>query len=1074
MVRRYIIQEDDSPSPEDMITRSGSSNSTSGRHILTPSSRNRRSSATGSLITPSSGSDIRSDVHVTPPAPENPASAPFVFGAPQSSSYSFDPDTPIPSVERDDSPTSDQQSNASTEHRTPSLSSDTQSTTQVVSPDASLQSLSGMGDLRLTTPQPPPATAPRASRTPSIHVTSSPPIDRTGGSRSSRNESITAGIAAMRMESQRADSLSPATVHENRSPSPSRRRRSGSGVCREIHQVESESPPEVFSRMMEFQEALANARTLTGRIRTTLSSSALVHENGSSIRALHTQAVKLDEFQLPSSRIIGLVGDSGVGKSSLINSLLDRNALARASGSGTACTCAVTEYHFHEQDDFVVHVDYFSLDQLRQQFEELLTAHRDFEKLGTRGRGGTGNETPDDERQQLRKKSELAIETFRACLGERVREMPGLLSTMSFERAVTTMIDWASERLPTQVERLSFGAIEECSSWLRDISSDPGPESSSPGSNTRPSWPFIQKIRVHLKANILSKGLIIADLPGLRDLNSARQAITERYIRQCHQILVVARIDRAVTDESIKYICELARRVELTKIDIVCTRSEEVNAREAIHDWPAERATIEELQQAIDTQQEEIEVLQEDIDEYGQDVTDLTREQERELLELQRDLIKAKKTKSERELELKRFIVQLRNNRVSHGLRQTYRAYPVAASLQIFCVSNQAYWDNRKRPADVALPYLTFSGIIELRRYCIGIVGQSRLQAIRTFIKDDIPALVGSIELWIEVGSGSVTAESKQSILDAVDDIQQEFDQLISPASRLYQISRALHTQFNNEVYMRMSVNSQQWGEDARRASLQWEGWHHMAYKAFCSHYGNHNTNSVGYHCWNQEAVQGMTADLRTFWNSFTADVETEIERVGAVVTQTFTEIIQIAVSVAAGISRANDTGSGMRTFAANLQHRERLVSYGIEQVAEDSASKLLALRADAVAHVRTSFIGRLMEATYHAANIDFGGGSDRRRKNLVTGRFSSAALFTEHRRSCRDKLRQIAQELQEQMMEVVSVQVELVEADMQLLRDGNAILESERDLDFKRRVEEELVFVDTEVERLGRIVQDD
>lgn len=62
----------------------------------------------------------------------------------------------------------------------------------------------------------------------------------------------------------------------------------------------------------------------------TLSSSNLHHEGGSSVRNLYQQAAQLHQFQLPSSRIVGLVGDSGVGKSSLINSLLDKVELARA------------------------------------------------------------------------------------------------------------------------------------------------------------------------------------------------------------------------------------------------------------------------------------------------------------------------------------------------------------------------------------------------------------------------------------------------------------------------------------------------------------------------------------------------------------------------------------------------------------------------------------------------------------------------------------------------------------------------------------------------------------------------
>jgi hypothetical protein len=86
------------------------------------------------------------------------------------------------------------------------------------------------------------------------------------------------------------------------------------------------------------------------------------------------------------------------------------------------------------------------------------------------------------------------------------------------------------------------------------------------------------------------------------------------------------------------------------------------------------------------------------------------------------------------------------------------------------------YSQERERPAQRALPFLTLSGIPELRRYCIGIVAESHLRATTAYIKDEIPALLGSIELWIQAGSGNVNAERKQQILDAVSVIQRELD----------------------------------------------------------------------------------------------------------------------------------------------------------------------------------------------------------------------------------------------------------------------------------------------------------
>jgi hypothetical protein len=56
-------------------------------------------------------------------------------------------------------------------------------------------------------------------------------------------------------------------------------------------------------------------------------------------------------------------------------------------------------------------------------------------------------------------------------------------------------------------------------------------------------------------------------------------------------------------------------------------------------------------------------------------------------------------------------------------------------------------------------------------------------------------------------------------------------------------------------------------------------------------------------------------------------------------------------------------------------------------------------------------------------------------------------------------------------LVEVIGEQCELVEADLQLLRDGHAISESERDVKFKDRVRNEMRSVKEEVERLGSVV---
>jgi hypothetical protein len=102
------------------------------------------------------------------------------------------------------------------------------------------------------------------------------------------------------------------------------------------------------------------------------------------------------------------------------------------------------------------------------------------------------------------------------------------------------------------------------------------------------------------------------DLPGLRDLNSARQNITERYARQCDGIFVVCAIIRAASDASVPIVFDLARKARLTNVGIICTRSEvsaskfpldrrgvkltslekDIRADEAVRDWDRARKAI--------------------------------------------------------------------------------------------------------------------------------------------------------------------------------------------------------------------------------------------------------------------------------------------------------------------------------------------------------------------------------------------------------------------------------------------------------------------------------------------------
>lgn len=413
-------------------------------------------------------------------------------------------------------------------------------------------------------------------------------------------------------------------------------------------------------------------------------------------------------------------------------------------------------------------MEFFTEDELKKQIEELLQAYKEFNY--TRGQEDRKSEDQESSDEILKKKADIATQTFEAVFSEKLALRPYVLSSLDFEHAVRTMIEWVLEILPPTEVRETHATLETCSARLGELTSDRKDHSMN-GSSQIP-WPLIRKLRVYTNSYILSQGLILADVPGLRDQNSARRAITERYIRQCHQIFVVAKIDRVVTDQSVREIFDLGLRANLSRIDIVCTRSEDIRKEESRYDWPAEIGAIESLLDQVKQDTDEVETLKADVEEWGQNTMDMTRDEEQELRKLQGDLLQAERSKHENELKLLRLVIGLRNTQVTDDLLEQYQDYRLTATSKIFCVSNKTYWEFRNRPIAIARPYLVTSGIIDLRRHCIEIVAQSRLVAITEFVRDRIPALLDSIELWVDAGSPSRTTEMRQKTMTMVAEVQ--------------------------------------------------------------------------------------------------------------------------------------------------------------------------------------------------------------------------------------------------------------------------------------------------------------
>jgi hypothetical protein len=95
----------------------------------------------------------------------------------------------------------------------------------------------------------------------------------------------------------------------------------------------------------------------------------------------------------------------------------------------------VTEYHFHDQNSYLIEVDYFTTKELRTQFEQLLSAYREheatipaerLEDLGLDGLNGNARESFENIDQcsdRLKKLTSETEENEQTCLWPFIRTL---------------------------------------------------------------------------------------------------------------------------------------------------------------------------------------------------------------------------------------------------------------------------------------------------------------------------------------------------------------------------------------------------------------------------------------------------------------------------------------------------------------------------------------------------------------------------------------------------------------------------------------------------------------------------
>ncbi|KAH8649442.1 hypothetical protein BGZ60DRAFT_534676 [Tricladium varicosporioides] len=714
---------------------------------------------------------------------------------------------------------------------------------------------------------------------------------------------------------------------------------------------DEEAPLEPFFTSA-FQTALQSGLGIANKVVTAIEKLVGSSEPSSDLKRLLKDARKLGTFESSDTRTIAVLGDSGEGKSSLINSLLHFPEIAKTGDIGAACTSVVTEYRQKTRDHtapITIEVEYLSKSEIEDLIKELLWNYRQIFLPEVE------EDTVDaKDYARFQRESEQAWSALEAGFKHQRGFNKQLLSDMTesgLAKATDQLIKWAHEiEWPDDgnsgMWKGTADTAEECCDKTSTFMQDR-------------FWPFTKIIRVYLSAQVLKTGVVLADLPGLQDTNLARVRATQTYLMKCDNIFIVTKISRAITDLSLKssLYSILARHAPVEweesggkslNLAVVCTKSEDINQNTARREFCGPHKKISSS-------------VMEQLDKRIKDAKENNQ--------------KALKKQLKRKQEF--LLIDSRNSHVKEGLQNAYASKVPGGRLEVFCVSNTTY-EKFSRKGNTEIVHA--SGIPELRRFCHTITAGAQLLEAKHFLQSTLPSLLSSVELWASSRKPRPQVEDRRQ-----NESTREFLQ-VAKAEIFHTIKESkinFQDTFQEVLSEYLEQRNDFWEDEAEKKGLEWHSWHWSQYNAWCLNNGDHITPKRGHVNWNSNLIWKMRMELEYQWEL----LEDEIPKVFEKLLQT----INIRLLKIQSHLKDKDFNSAL---VRGIDFRVQDIEYKFGLAQQDFARQVKLIQRYASEPNHSSYVVSEMVPAYRRAAEQYGTEKAAAQRSIVQGRITNGTLF--------------------------------------------------------------------------------